>query len=65
MNGYNVQDQGFTFGLGFPLRSLLLNVSCDFGVRGTTEHNLYKEKYWLLHFNVTAHDVWFVKRKFQ
>lgn len=65
MNGYNVQDQGFTFGLGFPLRSLLLNVSCDFGVRGTTEYNLYKEKYWLLHFNVTAHDVWFVKRKFQ
>lgn len=65
VNGYDIEDRGFTFGVGFPIRSLILNVSCDFGSRGTTEHNLYKEKYWLLHFNITAHDVWFVKRKFQ
>lgn len=65
INGREIQDKGFTFGLGFPVRSLLLNVSCDFGTRGTTDYNLYKEKYFLIHFNVTAHDVWFVKRKFQ
>ena len=65
LQGENIQDKGITFGLGFPIKSLLLNVSCDFGVRGTTEHNLYKEKYFLMHFNITAHDVWFVKRKFQ
>lgn len=64
VGGHAIQDQGFTFGLGFPMRSLILNVSCDFGKRGTTEHNLYEEKYCLLHFNVTAHSIWFVKRKF-
>lgn len=65
LDGYAIEDKGVSFGLGFPIRSLLLNVSFDMGSRGTTEHNLYKEKYFLLHFNVTAHDVWFVKRKFQ
>ena len=65
LNGTGIKNQGVTFGLGMPLRTLLLNVSCDMGKRGTTQNNLYEEKYFLLHFNVTIHDVWFVKRKFQ
>ncbi|MCR4558834.1 MAG: hypothetical protein K5685_02005 [Bacteroidales bacterium] len=65
LNGYDIQEKGISFGLGFPIRTLLLNVSCDFGTRGTTDGGLYKEKYFLMHFNVTAHDIWFVKRKFQ
>ncbi|MBR6179236.1 MAG: hypothetical protein IKQ70_15330 [Bacteroidales bacterium] len=65
LNGTGIKNQGITFGVGLPLRSLLLNVSCDMGKRGTTQNNLYEEKYFLLHFNVTIHDVWFVKRKFQ
>ena len=65
MNGYGINEKGFTFGLGFPIKSLIFNISCDMGTRGTTEHNLYKEKYYLINFSVTAHDVWFVKRKFQ
>ena len=65
LNGTTIKNQGFTFGLGLPLRSILLNIGCDMGKRGTTNNNLYEEKYFLLHFNVTIHDVWFVKRKFQ
>ncbi len=65
LNGKTIKDQGITFGLGLPIKTLVMNISCNFGKRGTTEHNLYQEKYFLLHFNVTAHDVWFVKRKFQ
>ncbi|MBQ3658258.1 MAG: hypothetical protein II956_15670 [Bacteroidales bacterium] len=65
LNGYDIEEKGVSFGLGFPIRTLLLNVSCDVGTRGTTDGGLYKEKYFLVHFNVTAHDVWFVKRKFQ
>ena len=66
LNGRGIDDKGITFGLGFPLRQmLLLNVSCQIGTRGTTEHNLYKEKYFLVHFNATLHDYWFIKRKFQ
>lgn len=65
INGQTIKDQGISFGLGLPIKTLVLNIGCNFGKRGTTEHNLYQEKYFLLHFNVTAHDVWFVKRKFQ
>ncbi|MCQ2252851.1 MAG: hypothetical protein MJZ61_05315 [Bacteroidales bacterium] len=65
VGGYTVQDKGLTMGVGFPIRGLILNVGCDFGKRGTTEHNLYMEKYCLMHFNVTVHDIWFQKRKFQ
>ncbi|MBO7141651.1 MAG: hypothetical protein J6V76_00865 [Bacteroidales bacterium] len=65
LNGTTIKNQGMTFGLGLPLRSILLNIGCDMGKRGTTSNNLYEEKYFLLHFNVTIHDVWFVKRKFQ
>lgn len=60
-----IKDQGLTVGLGFPIRSLFVNISCDFGKRGTINDYLYQEKYCLLHFNVVMHDVWFVKRKFQ
>ena len=66
LNGTPIKNQGITFGVGMPLRSsMILNVACDMGYRGTTDNNLYKEKYFLMHFNVTIHDVWFVKRKFQ
>lgn len=65
IGGHGIDEKGVTFGLGFPIRSLLLNISCDLGKRGTTEHNLHEEKYFLMHFSATLHDVWFVKRKFQ
>ena len=65
LNGTAIKNQGVTFGLGLPLRTILLNVACDMGKRVTTDNNLYQEKYFLMHFNVTIHDVWFVKRKFQ
>ncbi len=64
LNGQNISDRGFSVGLGLPISSLILNVGANWGKRGTTEHNLYEEKYFLLNFSVTSHDVWFVKRKF-
>ena len=65
LNGHGIDEKGMTFGLGFPIRSLILNVGLDMGKRGTTKDGLLEEKYYLLHFNATLHDVWFVKRKFQ
>lgn len=65
LNGQGIDDKGITFGIGMPVGMLMLNVSCQLGSRGTTEHNLYKEKYFLVHFNATLHDYWFIKRKFQ
>lgn len=65
INGHGVDDRGVSFGLGLPIRTLLLNVGVNLGKRGTTEYNLYEEKYFLMSFSVTAHDIWFVKRRFQ
>ncbi|MBQ2098214.1 MAG: hypothetical protein II480_08550 [Bacteroidales bacterium] len=65
INGHGIDDNGVTFGLGFPIGPLILNANFQIGKRGTTEHNLYEEKYFLMHFSATLHDVWFVKRKFQ
>lgn len=65
LNGHGIDDKGVSFGIGMPVGMLLLNLNCQLGTRGTTEHNLYKEKYFLVHFNATLHDYWFIKRKFQ
>ncbi len=63
---YQLKDYGITFGVGLPLGKTKssLNVAFTFGTRGTTENNLVKENYGILTFNVTLHDLWFYKRKF-
>ena len=66
VNDYQIKDYGITFGVGLPIRTLKtsMNVAFTFGTRGTTEHNLVKENYGILTFNVTLHDLWFRKRRF-
>ncbi|MCQ2250250.1 MAG: outer membrane protein transport protein [Bacteroidales bacterium] len=64
INGHGIDEKGFAFGLGLPLRTLLVNVGVDFGKRGTTDNNLYQEKYVLFNASITTHSIWFVKRKF-
>jgi len=66
VNGYQLKDYGITFGVGLPVRSLKtsLNVAFTLGTRGTTEHNLVEENYGIITFNVTLHDLWFRKRRF-
>lgn len=63
---YQLNESGITFGVGLPLgrtRSSL-NIAFTYGSRGTLENNLVKENYGILTFNVTLHDLWFYKRKF-
>ncbi len=66
VNGEQLKDYGITFGLGLPVKSMKtsLNVSFTLGTRGTTDFNLVKENYGIITFNVTLHDLWFRKRKF-
>jgi len=61
-----LKDYGITFGVGLPVRSFKtsLNVAFTLGTRGTTEYNLVKENYGIITFNVTLHDLWFRKRRF-
>jgi hypothetical protein len=63
---YQLEDYGITFGVGFPVKSLKssLNVAFTLGTRGTTAFNLVKENYGIITFNVTLHDLWFRKRRF-
>jgi len=66
VNDYQLKDYGITFGVGLPVKTLKssLNVAFTLGTRGTTEYNLVKENYGILTFNVTLHDDWFRKRRF-
>ncbi|MFZ5939429.1 MAG: hypothetical protein ACOYXB_02540 [Bacteroidota bacterium] len=67
VNGYQLKDYGITFGVGLPLKGTrsTFNVAFTLGTRGTTENNLIKENYGIITFNVTLHDLWFIKRRFE
>ncbi|HER08135.1 MAG TPA: hypothetical protein ENO20_04425 [Bacteroides sp.] len=66
VNGHQLEDNGITFGVGLPVRSLKssFNVAFTLGTRGTTDDNLIKENYGIITFNVTLHDLWFRKRRY-
>ncbi len=66
VNDSQLEDYGITFGLGLPVRTMKssINVAFTLGTRGTTEYNLVKENYGIITFNVTLHDLWFRKRRF-
>lgn len=66
VNEQQLEDYGITFGVGLPIKTLKssINVAFTLGTRGTTEYNLVKENYGIVTFNVTLHDLWFRKRRF-
>ncbi len=67
VNNYQLEDFGISFGAGFPLKrsKTSLNVSFELGQRGTTDYNLVKEKYFNIYLNITLHEFWFMKQKFE
>ncbi|PID67615.1 MAG: hypothetical protein CR968_05805 [Flavobacteriia bacterium] len=58
-------DFGISFGLGLPMgnRMSRLNMSVEFGQRGTTSNGLIKEKYVNLRVGLNIAEKWFLKRK--
>jgi hypothetical protein len=66
VNDYQLKDYGITFGIGLPVKTLKSSINLAFtaGTRGTTDYNLVKENYGIITFNVTLHDLWFRKRRF-
>ncbi len=67
VNNVQLEDYGITFGVGLPVRTMKssINIAFTMGTRGTTEYNLVKENYGIITFNVTLHDLWFRKRRFE
>ncbi len=61
-----INSGALTFGTGIPLKRDLsiINLSLELGQNGTLENGLISEKYWLVHLNITLHDLWFQKSKY-
>jgi hypothetical protein len=65
LNGVQLSEYGVSAGVGLPLRKVLatINLSAEYGRRGTLENNLIREEYWRLNLGFTFNDKWFIKRK--
>lgn len=63
LNGHQVTATGVTLGLGIPVNRYYnsINVSFDFGQRGTIQSNLIRERYFLFTISFNLHDIWFIK----
>ncbi|TRX66184.1 hypothetical protein [Carboxylicivirga sp. M1479] len=64
--GDHLTDFGITFGMGLPLKrsKTSFNLAFEWGQRGSTNNNLVKEEYLRFTMNLTLHEYWFMKRKF-
>jgi len=64
-------EYGISLGIGLPMPRIqfnplsesVVNVSFEFGKRGTLDNNLIKESYGIIRINFTLQDIWFKKRK--
>ena len=65
-DGEQLSDFGITFGVGLPLKrsKTSFNLAFEWGQRGTTSNSLVKEDYLRFTMNLTLHEYWFMKRKF-
>ncbi|MCT4590799.1 MAG: hypothetical protein N4A71_23450 [Carboxylicivirga sp.] len=64
--GDHLTDFGITFGMGLPLKrsKTSFNLAFEWGQRGSTDNGLVKENYMRFTMNLTLHEYWFMKRKF-
>ncbi len=56
-------EQGYTFGMAFPLKSILFNIAFIYGNEhsdGVEINHTFAE----IHFGFSIYDIWFIKRKF-
>jgi hypothetical protein len=66
LNGQDLNEYSISFGFGFPLRGLktMLDLTGQYGVRGTTDYNLIRESYFKIVVGFSIYERWFVKRKY-
>ena len=62
-NNQQNTTQALTFGLGIPVRKVLLNLGFVVGRSGSIDFGL-QENFYEFNFNLSFYDIWFVKRKF-
>jgi hypothetical protein len=65
----NITSKAITVGLGMPLRGNIssfykMNITAEFGQRGTLNNGLVKENYFNVRLGFTLNDKWFQRYKF-
>ncbi len=66
MRGTQLDEFGFSFGVGLPLKKSKsrLDLSFEAGQMGTTTSRLIQEKYFRFRLGFSLKDTWFIRRKF-
>ncbi|OFY54697.1 MAG: hypothetical protein A2X22_06280 [Bacteroidetes bacterium GWF2_49_14] len=71
LNGTQLNEFGISFGAGFPILDRYrggtqssLNLILELGKRGTVKNELIREMFGNFTIQLTMHDYWFIKRKF-
>lgn len=66
LRGQHLQEQVVSFGFGLPMKrsGALLNLSAEFGQRGTTEEDLIQDNFARFKVGLVLSDIWFIKRKY-
>ena len=66
LRGNNINEIGFSFGLGLPLRksNTTLNFGIEVGNRGTINDDLIQENFVNFKFGISLHNIWFFKSKY-
>lgn len=67
LNNKQVNAFGVTVGASLPIHKWYnsANFSLDFGQRGSVKDNLVRERYVKFTINISLHDIWFVKYRYQ
>ena len=66
LENQQINDFGISFGVGLPVyrSNSTINISAEFGRRGTKENNLVLENYAKINLSANLYDLWFIKRRF-
>jgi hypothetical protein len=71
LKGSQLTEIGITFGAGFPILDRIrrntqssFNVIVELGKRGTVKNDLIREAYGTLTLQLSLHDYWFLKPKY-
>jgi hypothetical protein len=61
-----LDSKALTAGIGIPLNRKIskINLAIEIGQYGTLSKGLIKERYGMLHLDISLHDIWFQKRKY-
>ena len=66
INSDQLKDLGITFGIALPMKrsKSTLNLSLDMGRRGTFNNDVLTQTYFKFNIDLSMHDIWFIKRKY-